>query len=63
MAYKDSRKQAGFLRWFGSLSEKKKKSTPTKSPGWTDSYFITKLVDRALSSQERHQDFQFFLLI
>lgn len=68
MAYKDSRKQKQAF-WDGlEACQKKKKSTPTKtptkSPGWTDSYLIAKLVDRALSSQEKHQDFQdFFLLI
>lgn len=41
-----------FLRWFGSLSEWK--NTPTKTPmkhlDRAASYFIAKLVDRALGS-------------
>lgn len=51
-----------FLRRFGSLSESK--NTPTRTPtnllGRAASYFIAKLVDRALGSQEKHRDFQTF---
>lgn len=44
----------------------RKKNTPTRTPtnllGRASSYFLAKLVDRALGCQEKHRDFQTSLL-